>query len=318
MAAPWFRFRSAARFVVMLVAASLLSTLLVGSARSAHRAAPLIAFTRSDGVYVMRTDGSGVRLLRRTGSWTPWVTWSPDGRKLAFVSFSYGKPVVKGGVWVMNADGTDPVRLARLSVVPSRPTWSPDSRRIAFIGSTLNGSNLRQFGWTVNADGSDRRQFTPPNLPTGVGVVAVDWNPTGGPFAFVAGSWGPPGGGIYVMNAYGGKLRNLTPEGASGEPDWSPNGRRIVYTHASGGEARYEEIWVMNANGGSKVQLTNNHVPDYEPTWSPDGRKIAFVGAYAGRGSGEIYVINADGTGFTRLTHNRVSEASPSWQPVAH
>jgi TolB protein len=308
-------FRSTARLVVVLVTVSVLvSALLVGVARSARQASPLIAFTRADGVFVMRSDGSGVRLLRRTGLWTPWVTWSPDGRKIAFVVNS-----ATGGLWVMNADGTDPLHLAETSWV-SRPTWSPDGRRIAFAGTRDGRSGI----WIVNADGSDLRRLTLPRLDR-LGASGVDWSPTGGRFAVATPSW-LVGDDIYVMNANGSNLRNLMPGrafGASGEPDWSPDGRMIVFTHAvpqppalQSEEWRNAEIWVMDAGGASRVRLTDNHVPDYDPVWSPDGSKIAFVGAYAGPNSSEIYLIDSDGTGFTRLTHNRVSESSPSWQPV--
>ena len=320
MTAPRFASHSVGRFLPLAAVAALVPMVVAGGARSSAQVVRLIAFTRPDGIYVMHADGTDVRLLRHTG-WTPWVTWSPDGRKLAYVSFSYRKHVVKGGMWVMNADGTSPTLVAKTSFEPSRPTWSPDGRRIAFA-QPPGGHRLI---WIVNADGTNLHQSAVPRLPP-IGAAAVDWSPSGDRFAVALGSWGPPGSGIYTTNTNGGDLQSLTlfdRQHASGEPDWSPDGRRIVFTDAVPRkvgsvvtlEARDQEIWIMDAGGGSRVRLTHNGVPDYEPAWSPDGRTIAFVGAYTGTGSAEIYAINADGTGFTRLTHNRVSEASPSWQP---
>ena len=322
MTAPRFSSRPAGLLVVVAAVSTLVAILCAGGARSASRAAPLIAFTRPDGVYVMHVDGSGARLLRRTGS-TSWVTWSPDGRKLAYASFSYHKPSVRGGIWVMNADGTSATLVAKVSFLPSRPTWSPDSRRIAFAQPPGGHREI----WIVNADGANLRRLTLPRLPR-LGAAAVAWSPTGNSFAVAAGGWTIPGGGIYLVGADGDVRRNLTPglDGEAGEPAWSPDARRIAFTSAlprqvapgqTSLEPRDEEISVVSADGGSQMRLTNNHVPDYDPSWSPDGRAIVFVGAYAGSGTGgEIYLINADGTGLTRLTHNRISEASPSWQPT--
>lgn len=269
---------------------SLVSALLVGEARSASEAAALIAFTRDHGVYVMGTDGTDVRLLWQ-GKKTPTeVTWSPDGRKLAF-----GTQALFGtrgaSIWVMNADGSNPVRVA--SVPAGSLTWSPDGRRIAF---TSKGDI-----WLMNADGSNIR---PLKRTPRLGERHVDWKPTGGWVAFTTGGYFS---NIYVMRTNGRNLHNLTPERGwlySIDPDWSPDGRRIVFSGSM-------QIWVMNASGKQRVQLTKNRVFSGSPVWSPDGRRIAFV-----RNVGDmniIYVMNADGTGLAELTEG----GSPAWQPVA-
>jgi TolB protein len=171
----------------------------------------------------------------------------------------------------------------------------------------------------VNADGSNLRQLTTRWAGT------PDWSPDGSRIAFVGTAHGY---GIYVMNVAGGNLHKLTPLTGGwhadwGAPDWSPDGSRIAFTHMAPFLARNgvnvqpnDEIWIMNAGGGSRIRLTSNHIVDHDPVWSPDGSKIAYVAAFAGFQSSEIYVIDADGTGFTRLTHNHVAEGSPTWQPI--
>ena len=278
------------------LAAALTSALLVGGARSASESSGLIAFTRDDGVYVLRPDGSNVRLLWRGGAGD--VAWSPDGSKLA---------VSKGrSIWVMNADGSDPVRIA--SVPAQSLTWSPDGRRIAFTATTRDNN---PDVWLMNADGSNIRLL---KRTRRLWERNVDWRPTGGWVAFDSGGYVPF---VYVMRTNGRNLRKLPPPPTlrgwpdSTNPDWSPDGRRIVFASVAGSDS--VEIWVMNASGKQWVQLTKNRVHDSSPVWSPDGRRIAFVRGDPDPDSWAIYVMNADGSGARKLTKG----ASPAWQPLA-
>ena len=110
---------------------------------------------------------------------------------------------------------------------------------------------------------------------------------------------------IYVMDADGGNLRNLTNHpGGDWSPSWSPDGKRIAFVSQRDGNA---EIYVMDADGGNPQNLTNNPGRDSSPSWSPDGKRIAF---HSDRDNDrdhniEIYVMDADGQNEQRLTENR-------------
>src|SRR3990172_1866268 len=69
------------------------------------------------------------------------------------------------------------------------------------------------------------------------------------------------------------------------------------------------EIFVMDADGGNPVNLTNNPAHDGAPKWSPDGRRIAFVR------EADIYVMDADGTNVIRLTNDSYWDFAPAWSP---
>ena len=88
------------------------------------------------------------------------------------------------------------------------------------------------------------------------------------------------------------------------------NTGRIVFTSL---RDRHFEIYVMDADGGNQVRLTNNRANDTEPDWSPDGRKIAFASSRLG--VRQIYVMDADGKNPIRLTEGQGHKGHPDWSP---
>jgi Tol biopolymer transport system component len=297
------------RIYAWLIAAvgllALISALLVGDARSASQGSELITFAREKALYVMGTDGTGVRLLWRGKRRVLDVAWSPDGHMLAVGTSALSGHPQSGGIWVMKADGSNPLRVA--SVPATSLTWSPDGRRIAF---TSTGFEVYPDIWVMKADGSSIRLLR--RTPRLFGEGNVDWSPDGRRLLFDSeGGWGFSG--IYAMNANGSNIRRLTTKWGR-QPEWSPDGRRIAFASFDPRETiSHPEVAVMTADGRNVRTLTEGS----NPVWSPDGRKIAFLrGDPTKPNSWECYVINADGTALTRLTYNGVGEASPAWQPV--
>src|SRR5205807_4037283 len=94
---------------------------------------------------------------------------------------------------------------------------------------------------------------------------------------------------------------------------WSPDETQIAYEAAeSGGKP---DIWVMNADGTGRIQLTQSPARDENPDWSPDGTRIAF---YSERtGNAQIWVINADGSGEQRITHDPWYDQAVRWRPTS-
>jgi Tol biopolymer transport system component len=105
-------------------------------------------------------------------------------------------------------------------------------------------------------------------------------------------------------------------------PAWSPDGSRLAFV--SGPSPRH--LWVINADGSGRKQITNNAYlygeGDRHPSWSPDGERIFFTrdlepaaGNCLRDFCDEIFRVNADGSGLTQITHDIANETSPEMSP---
>jgi hypothetical protein len=138
---------------------------------------------------------------------------------------------------------------------------------------------------------------------------SADWSPDGTEIAYVTNTGTP--GQIAVMNADNTPGGDILTAGNSGDPTWSPDGTKIAY--ASTRDGGNGEIYVIDANGGAEIRLTNTATHEDDPDFSPDGRKIVF--SRFENGERHLYVMNTDGTGETQLTNGR-SDMRPDWQAI--
>jgi Tol biopolymer transport system component len=116
---------------------------------------------------------------------------------------------------------------------------------------------------------------------------------------------------LFIMNADG--TGTPTDLGLGTKPDWSPDGRHLVYGQGGGGP-----IMVVNVSNPSDKRTLSG--PGNEaPAWSPDGSQIAFMDCTSSTGRCQIAVMRANGTKAHDLTNDQTfSDLKPDWQALAH
>lgn len=162
--------------------------------------------------------------------------------------------------------------------------------------------------YTLNADGTDLQEF----IRTGVEVSFARWSPDGQQIVF----YGKPDGvkGIYVINADGTGMRNLTQNLGGAWPQWSPDGERILYLRLSDGN-RVWQIFIMHRDGSNHMRIGDVVVTDPYISWSPDGQWITFSLDDTTGETSQIYRLALDGGEITRLTDATCLNSYPQWSP---
>ncbi len=220
-------------------------------------------------VYVMDADGSNVHRLTHTpsegtSSWS--ADWSPDGKQIVFQSNRDGSPEGWDGydLYVMDANGSNVRRLTREHGFDAAPAWSPDGKRIAFMSSRDDKSRSEIYVMTV--DGSKAWRLTHDKRT----AARPAWSPDGKRIAFMSTrsnrqqAWDGDELEIYVMDADGANIQRLTHRsGADSHPDWSPDGKKIVFTSYGDDHG----IYVMDADGANVQRLTSSERFEGHPDW---------------------------------------------------
>jgi len=213
-------------------------------------------------IYVMNDDGSSQANLTLGPDEDAHPVWSPDGRKIAFLSRRH---CGLRQTYVMNADGSgqtprqpDPCEIVLQDNDEHHPCWSPDGKRIAFSRflddphrDSVEVLVVKVEDWKI------RRLTEEPGWSTG-----ISWSPDGKRIAFDSGNT------ILLIS------------------DW-----KVVADPEYEGDS---EIFVMNRNGFGRRNLAPHPADDWYPVWSPTRDSIAFLSERDG--NQEIYVMAADGS----------------------
>lgn len=220
--------------------------------------ARLVAFDNWLQIGIVRRDGTGRRLLPKLTTFQDlFPTWSPDGRRLAFI----GDRRCYGCVWLytVRRDGTGLRRV--IAQGAASPSWSVRDT-LAFVNyndSSKVPGDIPDGLYTIKPDGSRlRRVYSGGYLGAG---QLPDWSPDGARIAFLAATPGAPDNTeIFTVKANGRDLRRLThfgPHrgGGVGAPKWSPDGRFITFIDNN------SDLYVMRSNGRRLRRIVDMSYP---------------------------------------------------------
>jgi TolB protein len=241
--------------------------------------------------------------------------WSPDGRWLAISSDRDSpKPHRPDGfeliqqteIYVLHPDGSGLRRLTHTNSYAGSPSWSPDGKQIAYYKASFDDviriSDPRHLRATTQIAQVDAASGEEKEVTAGKGEK---WSPRsldGGRIGYFSG--GPEGGIEFTQGGPGAR-------GEFNNPDWSPDGRNMVYHRDIG------QNWPPVMETPSKDPRFRLLRTGIFPTFSPDGQRMAFTNGQAALSHNGLMETSADGSN-RWLIHDNLERntTAPSWSPL--
>ncbi len=214
------------------------------------------------------------------------TAWSPDGKLVAVTR--------DAAIYIGPLDNPTERQISADDVFARYPAFSPDGRYLAYsVSSDLRGAYRLVI--TDLQTGATRE--------VGLNYVAwIMWSRQD-QLTFAARPQPNAAQDIFILEEND-RPRNLTntPDIEEDFPSWSPDGRQLAFTASPSGQANLpqRQIYLMDANGGNRKQLTQSQGPHTNAVWSPEGKWIAYASQQSGQY--EVWAVRPDGSDNRQVT----------------
>ena len=280
-----------------------------------------IAYAGADGIYVRPVAGGEARKLA-TAHYPSYLVWSPDGKRLAFVSdnawFIYGLAnlgnLAPSSISIVEVVGGETVRITDGTHMNTSPAWTPDGRGVFFVSSRGGGRDI----YEQRLSRGGRPVGDASRLTTGSNAHTISVSSTGTRLAYSvlttrSNLWYAPiqaSGTTPISEARAVTDENQVVEGMGVSRD----GQWLVYDSNRNGTQHIFRL--RTSGGGEPEQLTRDSADNFLPSWSPDGKWIAYHSWKSG--NRDVYVMSADGREPRVATGYPGHEMYPIWSADGH